>query len=112
MVLELYNLFVCYNFVVNSKAPNIEYFLCCNSQTLNIDFFKSCSSYTPNMIAFIKSQTPNIDMDPLYREVRITRPGEYLQELVPEIHHLSMKPDFSLNVEVIVQENNQISYQF
>ena len=98
MVLELYNLFFFYNVVVSSKTPNIEYFLCCNSQTLNIDFFKSCSSYTPNMIAFIKSQTPNIDTDPPYREVRITLPGEYLQEMVPEIHHLSIKTDFSQNV--------------
>ena len=40
--------------------------------------FKSCSSHNPNMIAFIKSQTPSIDMDPPpppYRNVRITSPG-------------------------------------
>ena len=30
-----------YNFVVNSKTPNIGYFLCCNSQTPNSDFFKA-----------------------------------------------------------------------
>ena len=60
------------------------------------------------MIAFIKSQTPDIDMDPPYREVRITPPGEYLQEMVPEIHHLSIKTDFSQPVEVIVQENQLI----
>ena len=63
MVLKSDNLFFFYNFVVNSKTQilNVSYAVILKPQILT---FQSCSLQTPNMLPFLKSQTPNIDMDP------------------------------------------------